>query len=282
MPWIGVEAGKIDWRNFRKYLKNLECRIVGRKFSFMLRIDDDWIEFDAVEVSGFIEGLAETIAMDLKVRAVEAGRHLILGEPSAKIWDEAVKIAYPDGKTKVIPIFTYDGFLSLKAPTRNVRGLKGYLTHMGVEYPLPLNPKNLRQLLEAGGEKTLEAAMATYGTERILSEKAREKYYKLIMEARKPKVEVDYTSGFVFIATQGQIITKPIDRYIESIAEMGGKDEVKQALKILENAPENLQKQIISKLEKLHEEHREKERKFLAKNVKSFLSRARRRLKLEA
>ncbi len=270
MPWLGFES-KIGRDEIKRLLDDLGYKILGFK-EFEVETRRGWIKFIVAEVIGFIEGASAALASKINMAVLESGKHLILGEPSAKIWREAVKISFPDGEIEVIPVYTYDGFLDIRLPTDYVKGLEGYITVESMMFKLPLSFKDLDKIYSFGKEavKKLEKASSAYGISTILSEEALKKLEEVERERKeKVKIDVDYDSGFVLIGKEDMIYTEPIKSFVaKSILE---KEKADLAKNIYLKAPPKLKKEISSFLKEkqlFFEEINEKEK---AGKIRDFL-----------
>ena len=170
MPWIGVEAEKVEKKKFEETILRYGLTVFG-EIEVEIKTSRGWLKFTVLEVGGFVEGLARDLSKLFEVATVEAGPHLILGEPSAKIWDEAVKVVFPDGEEEVIPVFTNDGFLDVRIPNERIKGVRGSIVVSGKKYELPLTPESLVEIYTKGEElfKKVEKAASVYGISSIVS-----------------------------------------------------------------------------------------------------------------
>ncbi len=211
MPWLGVRDS-VDENEFVKFIEDKLGLKVLKTQKVKVKTRRGWLSFIIVDVLGFVEGYARYVVENFKTEALEGGEHLILGEPSAKLWDEAVKIIFPDGTEEIIPIYTFDGFLDIRLPTDKVEGLRGYITVGGLSYSLPLSFEDLVEIYQQGKIEKIEKAVSIYGLKRVLSEDAILKLSQL--KKKRAKVEIDYEGGFVFIVKEHEIITKSIPDYV--------------------------------------------------------------------
>jgi len=266
LAWIGVE-GKIGSDRLRKLLERLSYRPV-KELKISVKTSKGWMEFNVFEVIGFVEGAARVVSGELKAAGLEAGDHLILGEVSARLWEEAVKVVFPDGSEEVIPILTYDGFLDIRIPNENVRGVKATIVIAGKVYELPLSLKDLEEIYSKGkewAEKVEKAAMA-YGVRKVLSQEAIEALLKGTRIGRK--IEVDHESGYVIISERGRITTKPVSTYILELLAEGSLDEAK---KIYKELPEEMRNDVRSIVEEERDIQRSLGRDDLANTYEEFL-----------
>ncbi|HDD33519.1 MAG TPA: hypothetical protein ENG30_00045 [Thermofilaceae archaeon] len=234
MPWLGIEQ-RVNEERARVVMEELAL-IVRRTIGLVeVKTSRGWVKFRVYEVEGVIEGVAAVLASRLGVPVFESGRHLILGEASARLWDEGVKVAFPNGDSEIIPIFTFDGFLDLRMPTSNVRGVKATMIVGGKVYELPLKLNDLLEIYSRGRNlvEKIEKAASVYGLERIVSREALESLRK---SKREVRVEVDYETGFVFLLEGGRMKTIPLSRYFIELI-YGG--ELEKAKSLYEGAPES-------------------------------------------
>lgn len=206
---------------------------VTKKFQLELQVEGSWRSFAVFEVLGFVEGAAELLAAELGCPALESGPHLVLGEVSAKIWDEAAKVVLPDGREVLIPILTYDAFLDLVLPTPKVRGLEGRITITGRAFKLPLSKEDLLEIAKLGSKhlEKIEKAISVYGSERIISASA---LSELVLRKIKPeeefRYEVDFDEGVAFLYKGGKLTAVSIPRLVVMLAEKGRFEEVEKLL----------------------------------------------------
>lgn len=268
MAWVGVEKDKVETKRFRDFIRRLSYK-PRREFVLSVRTSRGWIKFNVVEVAGFVDGVARIVASELNAAGLEAGEHLIMGETSARLWDEAVRVAFPDGKEEVITILTYDGFLDIRIPNENVEGLNATITIAGKVYELPLSLNDLTEIYSKGKEwveKVEKAAMA-YGITKVVSEEALEAVRRGFKPGRK--VEIDYEAGYVLIWEEGKIRTKPLSTYL---LELLMEDNVEDAVRIYENAPENTKKDLENMVKEEMELQKSLGREDLVNKYSVFLS----------
>ncbi len=241
----------MDVDRLRKLFEDNGLR-VRSELEIEVKTSRGWIAFHVFDVTGFVEGLASYIATLYNVVALEAGKHLILGEVSAKLWDEAVKIVFPDGKSETIAIFTFDGFLDVRMPTGNVRGVKPQMVIGGKTYDLPLSLEDIVEIYGISKDylEKIEKAASIYGLSRIISSDAIKELRNIKKkEGIERKVEIDYESGYVLILEGRKIVTKNIERYVTELLEEG---RVEEAYGIYENAPQELKKDITEAVKDLY------------------------------
>ncbi len=248
MSWIGIDE---RFSNIEGVKKSLIANgfVIYEEKKISIKTSRGWIKFIVFEVSGFTEGLAEFISKEFKVTALESGKHLILGETSAKLWDEAVKIVFPDGETEIIPVFTFDGFLDIRMPTENIRGVNPTIVVLGKIYELPLSLEDIVEIYRKNREaiEKIEKAASIYGLNKVISERALSALKEKSKE--KIKVEIDYETGYVLISDGSSISTKPLPTYLLSLIL---DEKIDEALKVYNDAPlemkEDLKKVVLEEL----------------------------------
>ncbi len=236
MAWLGFEEGCIEEESFVEILRKngIEPR---KKFNIELLVKGEWAKFIVYEVHGFIEGSACSLAEATGCRILEGGKHLILGEVSAKIWDEAVKVCEPGGDVEIIPVYTYDAFLDVRMPSKYVRGLDPEILVGGKVYRLPLSMEDLEEIARKGLIAKVEKAASVYGLFKIVSEDAlRELRRRREEREREFRYEVDYESGYVVVMRGGKMSAVRLPRFAVMLAEEGRYDDLKKVLE--EASPE--------------------------------------------
>ncbi|RLF07637.1 MAG: hypothetical protein DRJ64_02575 [Thermoprotei archaeon] len=240
MSWIGVEEGKINIELLEKYL-NENGFLILNKIRISVKTSKNWIDFVVFEVSGFTEGLADVISRRFNVISLEGGKHLILGETSAKLWDEAVKIVFPNGDSEIVPIFTFDGFLDLRMPTENIRGVNPTILVSGKLYTLPLSLDDVLEIYKKGKKffEKIEKVATIYGVDKVISREAMD----ILKERSKKsiKIEVDYETGYVLISNGVSLTTKTLSSYFLSLI---FEDNIEEALKIYNDAPSQVKDEL--------------------------------------
>jgi len=194
--------------------------IPRRKLQLEVLVEGSWTRFSVFEVHGFVEGVARVLAEDLGCVALESGPHLVLGEVSAKIWDEAAKVVFPDGREVLIPILTYDAFLDVVLPTPKVRGLEGRITILGKTYKLPLSKEDLAEIARLGEKylEKVERAAAAYGLSRIISESALE-FLKPVKKVEELEYEVDLSENVAIVRKGGRLTIVSIPKLVVMLVE---------------------------------------------------------------
>lgn len=242
MGYLGIEAGKADLREVIKFLKDCGLR-VGKTRQVDIKVRDAWVKFVVIEVFGFIEGLGRELSRRYNCKGLEWGGHTILGEVSAKLWHEAVKIYFPGGGSEVIPIMICDEFLSIRIPTDRVKGIKGSISLGGEVFELPLSLRDLSKVLLKGGKvaEVLKKAVEIYGKERVFSKEALEWLltHKVVKEVRE---EIDFETGYVVRVEGRKIITIPLLNFILNLIKEG---KVEKALEFYSKAPNEWKEKIV-------------------------------------
>jgi len=269
LPWLGVEDGEKSREELGGILEELDLRVL-RYREIEVKTSRNWKKFLIAEVAGFVEGLAGVVAQRLGRTSLESGEHLILGETSARLWDEAAKVVFPDGEEELVPIFRYDGFLDLRLPTERVRGLEGYISIEGRRYRLPLSFGDLVDIYSRSREglDKVERAAGVYGVEKILSREAISKIRELGRRREEVKIEIDYETGFVFIVRGREIITKTIRDYV---AELVGEGRLERAKEVYDRCPTELKEDIVERLKRTYYMLKDIGRSELLDRVEEFL-----------
>lgn len=231
MPWIGVPEDCRRGTEVEEILKSMGFTVL-KEIRIELQIEGTWQRFVVFEVLGFVEGAASILAAELECPALESGPHLVLGEVSAKIWDEAAKVVFPDGREILIPILTYDAFLDIVLPTQKVKGLEGKITIMGRTFKLPLSKEDLLEIARLGSKylEKIEKAIAVYGSGRILSSDALAELARKHLLEEEIKYEVDFEENIAFIYRGGKLTAVTIPRLVVMLAERGRLEEVEKLL----------------------------------------------------
>lgn len=246
MGLIGVEKGKLKEEDIDKIIEGLGFRVL-KKFEIEVKTKRGWISFLAIDVIGFTERVASFIASKYSVTALESGEHLILGEVSAKLWNEAVRVVFPDGDEEVIIIVIHDGFLNAKIPTGNVKGLKGvaYFDSYPVSLPIQLDDFTLLTRLNPKALDKITKLVQAYGSEKILSSEVIEYIKRLHKAEEEVQVSVDYETGFVLMKKGTKITTIPIPEYVIRLAK---ENKVEEVIKIYKDAPLQIKEEILRTL----------------------------------
>jgi len=243
---IGIEKGKLKEEEIDEIIEKLGLRAL-KKFDIEVKTKRGWISFLVIDVLGFTERAASFIASKYSVTALEGGEHLILGEVSAKLWNEAVKVVFPDGEEEVIITMIHDSFLNARIPSDNVRGLKGvvYFDSYPVKLPISLNDFVLLARLNPKALDKVMKLVQAYGSHKILSDEVIEYIKKLRRIEEEVQINVDYETGFVLIKKGTRISTVPISEYIIRLAK---EDKVEEAVKIYREAPPQIKEDILKAL----------------------------------
>ncbi|RLF06949.1 MAG: hypothetical protein DRK00_00105 [Thermoprotei archaeon] len=249
MPWIGV-AEAVSEEEAREAMESVGLLLKKVVGTIEVRTERGWIRFRVYEVEGGVEGVAEILAPRVGAPVFESGRHLILGEASARLWDEGAKVVFPDGVSEVVAIFTFDGFLDVRMPTSNVRGLKATMVIGGKIYELPLKLSDLIEVYSMGKRalEKVEKAASVYGLEKVISKEALEELRR--RREKRIRVEVDYETGFVLILEGGRIRTAPLRSFFLDLIYEG---RVEKAKEIFERAPEQVRRELLEALKEDYE-----------------------------
>ncbi len=244
MPWVGV-AEEVGEDRVREALASLGLEVTRVQGLLELETSRGWLKFRVYEVRGSVEGVAQVLAENLGAAAFESGPHLVLGEVSARLWDEGARVVFPDGYSEVIPLFTYDGFLDVRMPTRRVSGASATMVIGGRTYELPLRYSDLVEIY-AMGEKAVEKvekAASVYGLEKVISREALE---ELRRRRGEVLVEVDYESGLVMIREGARLRVVSLAKYFVELARRSDHERLKE---LWEKAPEASKEQLRRALE---------------------------------
>jgi hypothetical protein len=249
VPWIGLRKGCVEEKDIEKYLMENGIHYV-RKIELEVQVGDEWVPFLVFEVLGMIEGFAEEMSHTFNCPSLESGPHLVLGEISAKLWDEGAKIIFPDGSQRIIPIYTFDAFLDVRMPTNKVKGLKGQIIIAGNIFDLPLTLEDLAKIEKMGKKyiEKVEKAASVYGVTKILSSEVREKL--LEKEKKEIKYEVDYDAGLALVMIGNKLQTVTIPRLVILLAEEKMYEQIKE---VYSSAPEPLKKKLKESLLEYYE-----------------------------
>lgn len=244
MPWVGV-AEEIDEEVARRFLDKIGLVVLGVLGVVELETSRGWLKFRVFEVRGSVEDAARVITEDLGAPAFESGPHLVLGEVSARLWDEGARVAFPDGSSEVVPIYTCDGFLDVRMPTRRVKGLKATIVVGNKLYELPLQLEDLLEIYALGQRaiEKIEKAASVYGLDKVVSRKALEEIRRCRIEEA---VEVDYESGFVMMKEGSKVHVVSLDEYLVYLI---CRKEYSKLKELIEKAPAKVKEQIRKFLE---------------------------------
>jgi tetratricopeptide (TPR) repeat protein len=247
MPWVGF-AVEVPEDAGKEALESLGLTVIRAVGVVEVRTRRGWVKLRLYDVEGEVEGVAASLASALKAPALESGPHLILGEVSARLWDEGAKVVFPDGSSEVVALYTYDGFLDVRMPTDYVKGLKATIRVGGKTYELPLKLEDLIEIQGRGPDalEKLEKAVAVYGLEKIISREALEELKRRKAEV---KVEVDYEAGFVLVKEGGKVRVAALRDYFLELLYRG---EHERAKKVYDEAPEEVKRSL---LETVREEY---------------------------
>lgn len=236
MAWLGLEKTCIDEKRLEEFFEKNNI-VVTSSFDVEIQVEPGkWLAFKIYEITGFVEGVACTLASVFNCTSLEAGKHLVLGEISAKLWDEAVRICTPEGHQKNIVVFTYDAFLDVRMPTKNIRGIPPQMVIRGKTYKLPLSLDDLVEISRLGKKylEKVEKAASVYGMDKVISREALEELHKKterreLEEIKEVKYDVDYEAGYVLLMDKGKITTLSIPRFVVNLVE---ENKIEEALEI--------------------------------------------------
>ncbi|MCS7105367.1 MAG: hypothetical protein NZ954_07375 [Thermofilaceae archaeon] len=249
MPWIGISEAA-DKDKVQEVLENLGIRITKAMGIIELKTSRGWLKFTLYEVDGDTGYAVRYLATYTGEPVLESGPHLVLGETSARLWDEGARVVFPDGESEVLAVFTYDGFLDVRMPSPNTRGLKATMVLGGKTYELPLKMSDLLEIYRLGQKaiEKLEKAASVYGLEKIVDKEALNELKRRSVETR---VEVDYEGGFVLVqeGTKARVVS--IRDYFVSLIYGLKYEKIKE---LLENAPERVKKELFLTLKEEYEE----------------------------
>ena len=271
MGYLGLEKGKVTTEELTEELKTLGLVILKIDEISLRTSFKGWVNFIRVEVIGFIEGVGKLLAMKHNALAFEWGDHTILGEISAKLWYEGAKIFYPSGKYENIPVVTFDGFLNIRIPSENIKGINGTIVIGQKKFKLPLTLDDLFLLLKFKKEaiRAIERAIEAYGKKKILSEEAIEFLESLKKKEKRMKMEIDYEAGYiVFMNGEGKISTVPLFDYLLGLII---NDKLDNAVNIIKKAPKNIKNSLFNELKNEIEYLKVLKREKDAKKIINFL-----------
>lgn len=211
MGIIGISSESLNVREFIKNIENLGYTIISEPYILKIRTKMGWIEFKVVDVMSSANGIGKTLAHKYNSPSLEGP--IIHGEVSAGLWEEAVRIFYPNSEYEDVAIMIHDSFINIKIPTKNVDGLHGEIFIHGRSFKLPLNTEDLEVIAALGNEalKTLERAILAYGLKSMISSKTLSEYIKK-NEFRAE--EIDFNSGFAVVKENNGVSVVPIVDYV--------------------------------------------------------------------
>jgi len=248
MGFIGVEKNKVKLDEILRFLEENKLIVVGEPKEIELKTKDGWKNFVLIEVFGFLEGVARVLAKKFSITCFEWGEHTRLGETSAKLWYEAVKIYYPDLSYESVSVLICDSFLDVKVPTDDVRELEGAITILGEKFRIPLKISDVERIVKLGDQavKKLEKVINAYGLSKILSPGATLALRDFLKEREREKIEIDYQTGFVIKFYKGKLSTTPLQVYLSSLVK---DNKVEEALEIWKEMPKTLKTKYFEELE---------------------------------
>lgn len=246
MPWVGV-AESVSAERALELLEGLGLSVRGEVSVVEIKTSRGWVKFRVFEVEGDVEGTSLALAERTDAPALESGPHIIFGEVSAGLWDEGARVHFPDGHSEVVAIFTYDGFLDVRMPTSNVRGLKPSMVVGGRVYELPLKLSDLLEIarIEKKALEKVEKAASAYGLERVMSRGALEG-----LRRREVSAEVDYEAGFVMVREGDRARVISLREHFLNLILKGLVDKAKE---VFEGAPEEVRGKLSSALREEYE-----------------------------
>jgi len=236
---IGISSESLNTEEFVRSIESLGYIVVGSFYSLRIKTKTGWTEFKVTDVIGSINNVGKILACKYCSPVLEGP--IIHGEVNAGLWEEAVRIFYPDGKYEDIVIMIHDSFVNAKIPTKNVDGLHGEIFIHGRSFKLPLNTKDLEMITALGSEalEMLDKAILAYGLENIISSEALSKY------AEKDEFgieEFDFNSGFVMIKGNKESLIITIVDYVIKLVIDGNIDK---AYNIYEKLSEDRKEEIV-------------------------------------
>jgi len=245
LGYLGLEAGKANLNELTSLLRSYGLKLGGVK-EVEVKVRDRWVKFVMIEVYGFIEGLGKALCDRYGCLSFEWGGHTILGEVSAKLWHEAVKVYFPEGGSELVPVMVCDGFLSLRIPTEQVKGVNGTISISGTSFELPLSLADLTKIVLSGDKamRVLKKAIEVYGEGRILSKEALE-WLRARKERVKIEEEVDFESGYVVRVEGRKISTIPLINYLLNLIKEG---RLQEALDLYAKAPKEWKEKMVKEV----------------------------------
>jgi len=236
---IGVSSESLSIEEFIKGIEDLGCTVIGNPYSLRIKTKTGWIEFRIVDVIGFIDSIGKILAYKYSSPVLEGP--IIHGEVSAGLWEEAVRIFYPDGKHEDVAIMIHDSFINAKIPTKNVDGLHGEIFICGRSFKLPLNTEDLEVIAALGNEalEILDRAILAYGLENLISNKALDERTK---KGEFKVEEFDFNSGFVMVkGSEGSFIISIVDYVVKLIID----GNIDKAYNVYEKLNEGKREEIV-------------------------------------
>ncbi len=239
MSKIGISSKSLSIEEFIRDIENLGYTVIGNPHNLKIKTKAGWVEFKIIDVIGFTDGIGKVLAYKYSSPVLEGP--IIHGEVSAGIWEETVRIFYPDGRYEDVAIMIHDSFINAKIPTKNVDCLYGEIFIYGRSFKLPLNAEDLEMIATLGDEalEMLDKAISAYGLENLISDKA------LSERIKKDKLEVeelDFNSGFAMVKRNSDFFIISIVDYVVKLIIDGNTDK---AYNIYEKLNESRREEII-------------------------------------
>jgi hypothetical protein len=236
---IGFSSESLSIEEFIRSIESLGYTVVGSFYSLRIKTKISWTEFKVADVIGPINSVGKVLAYKYCSLVLEGP--IIHGEVNAGLWEEAVRIFYPDGRYEDIAVMIHDSFINAKIPTKNVDGLYGEIFIHGRSFKLPLNTEDLEVIAALGDEalEMLDKAILAYGLESIISSKA------LSERAKKDEFgveEFDFNSGFVMIKRNKESFIIAIVDYVIKLVIDGNIDK---AYNVYEKLSEDRKEEIV-------------------------------------
>ena len=247
MPYIGLEK-RIPSEKFIEVLKQLGLKVLKVDEITINTRRKGWIEFNRAEVEGDVKDVAVLLSSSLSAVAFEWGEHTVLGEVSAKLWHEGIRVCFPEGDEELVVAVIHDSFLDVRIPTERVKGIEGRVYLAGRSYTLPLSLRDLMIIINVhrNSIKKIEKLIEVYGKERVLTKETIEYLESIKKRKEKERIEIDYNSGYVIsMDSEGKIKTIPLMSFILNILEM---EDLERAISIIRSAPEDRRKEILGQL----------------------------------
>lgn len=239
MSIIGISSESLSVEEFIKYVENLGYTIVSEPYILKIKTKIGWIEFKVIDVMNPTNGIGKTLAHKYNSPSLEGP--IIHGEVSAGLWEEAVRIFYPNSEYEDVAIMIHDNFINIKIPTKNVDGLHGEILIHGRSFKLPLNTEDLEVITNLGNEalKTLERAILAYGLKSMISS---ETLSECIKKNEFKSEEIDFNSGFVVIKEDNGVSVVSIVDYVVKLVIDGYVDK---AYNVYERLNEDRKREIV-------------------------------------
>lgn len=241
MGVIGIEK-RVNKEDFIKKLQEWGFKVL-KIYEIELKTKQGWVSFWVADVLEPTENYAIYLSKTFSAIALEGGEHTILGEVSAKLWNEAVKVIFPDGSSQTIITIIHDNFLNAKIPTENIKGIEGEVLFDGLRIKIPIKLTDLLLLIKLSKKalQKIDRLVQAYGKNKILSKEVIEYLERLSKVKEEVKESVDYETGFIIIAKGTKITTIPIPNYIVDLVK---NEKLEKAIKIYKDAPDKIKQEI--------------------------------------